>query len=341
MRDSSTSNPLSVKDPALAPFSGIEGGREERIEALIVDHAKPTMERIISRFMYGDSLQGEDADDIVATVTLRLIRKLQAADISESDPIRQFDSYVARLTYNTIYDYMRRRFPERTRLKNRIRYIASTDDRLAIWNAPLGTAVGLAKWRGGEQVLERVELVMATASQVMLDRNRPADAIVAVVRAAGAPVLLGTVTATMAVFWGVSDAENIADAALVDEEPTPLERLESREFFRALWEEIRLLRPQHRTALLLNLRDPEGMNAVALLVLSGVATFDEIADSLEMTKSRLMDLWPGLPLDDNTIAGMIGVTRQQVINYRSSARERLTRRMARRFPGAKGTWTKI
>jgi len=341
MRDSSTSNPLSVNEPAHAPFAGTAGGREEQIESLIVDHAKPTMERIIGRFMYGDSLHGEDADDIVATVTLRLIRKLQAAEISESDPIRQFDSYVARLTYNTIYDYMRRRFPERTRLKNRIRYLASNDDRLAIWNAPAGTAVGLAKWRGGEQALDRLDFGMSNASQVMLDRNRPGDAVVAVVRAAGGPVLLATITATMAVLWGVSDAENVTDASLVDEDPTPLERLESREFFRALWEEIRLLRPAHRSALLLNLRDPEGLNAVALLVLSGVATFDEIAESLEMTTSRLMDLWPGLPLEDNTIAGMLGVSRQQVINYRSSARERLTRRMARRFPGAKGTWTKI
>src|SRR3954469_2174598 len=201
MRDSSTSNPLSANEPAHAPF-GTEGGREEQIETLIVDHAKPTMERIINRFMYGDSLHGEDADDIVATVTLRLIRKLQATEISDSDPIRQFDSYVARLTYNTIYDYMRRRFPERTRLKNRIRYIASNDDRLAIWNAPLGAAVGLAKWRGGEQVLDRLDLGMSNASPLMLDRNRPADALAAVVRAAGGPVLLATLTATVAVLWG-------------------------------------------------------------------------------------------------------------------------------------------
>lgn len=339
MRDSTTSDPLPVKDSVRAPFAGRGEGRAEQIETLIVDHARPTMERIISRFMYGDTLQGEDTDDIVATVTLRLIRKLQAAEISDSDPIRQFDSYVARLTYNTIYDYMRRRFPERTRLKNRIRYIAANDERLAIWNAPLGTAIGLAKWRGGERILDRVDVAINNATPAMLERERPADAVVAVVRAIGAPVLLATATATIAVLWGISDAESVSDAPLIDDEPTPLERLESREFFRALWQEILLLRPLHRAALLLNLRDPEGMNAAALLVLSGVATFDEIAESLGMTTARLGELWPGLPLEDNTIAAMLGVTRQQVINYRSSARERLTRRMSRRFPGAKGTWT--
>jgi hypothetical protein len=34
-----------------------------------------------------------------------------------------------------------------------------------------------------------------------------------------------------------------------------------------------------------------------------------------------------LPLDDATIAGLLGLTRQQVINLRKSARERLARRL--------------
>jgi RNA polymerase sigma factor (sigma-70 family) len=342
MRESSISHPLPVNDPSLASF--IDGGgisRAQQIETLVIDHARPTMERIIARFMYGESLYGEDADDIVATVTLRLIRKLQSTEISDADPIRQFDSYVARLTYNTIYDYMRRRFPERTRLKNRLRYIASNDERLAIWSAPAGTSIGLAKWRGDEHPLEQVELGLDHATSPMLDRARPADAVVTVVRAIGAPVLLATLTATVAVLWGVTDADTIADDALVDCEPTPLQRLESREFFGALWEEILELRPAHRAALLLNLRDPEGLNAVALLVLAGIATFDEIAEGLEISPVRFAELWPNLPLDDLTIAAMLGVTRQQIINYRSSARERLTRRMARRFPGAKEAWTRI
>jgi hypothetical protein len=39
------------------------------------------------------------------------------------------------------------------------------------------------------------------------------------------------------------------------------------------------------------------------------------------------NLWNELPLEDASIASLLGVTRQQVINLRKSARERLTRRM--------------
>jgi hypothetical protein len=38
-------------------------------------------------------------------------------------------------------------------------------------------------------------------------------------------------------------------------------------------------------------------------------------------------LWESLPLEDTTIAGRFRLTRQQVINARKSARERLTRRL--------------
>ena len=40
-----------------------------------------------------------------------------------------------------------------------------------------------------------------------------------------------------------------------------------------------------------------------------------------------------MPLDDLTIAARLGVTRQQVINLRKSARARLTRRMAETHHG--------
>ncbi len=38
-------------------------------------------------------------------------------------------------------------------------------------------------------------------------------------------------------------------------------------------------------------------------------------------------LWNDLPLEDSSIAELLGATRQQVINLRKCARERLERRM--------------
>jgi hypothetical protein len=80
-------------------------------------------------------------------------------------------------------------------------------------------------------------------------------------------------------------------------------------------------------ALLLNLREADGRGCLALFPGTGVASLRQIADALEFPAERFAELWPRLPLDDATIAGLLELTRQQVINLRKSARERLARRL--------------
>ena len=105
---------------------------------------------------------------------------------------------------------------------------------------------------------------------------------------------------------------------------------ENRELAQSLWLEVQELRPSQRVALLMNLRDVKGNNAVALLLLAGIATFNEIAQAMGISAERLSEIWNDLPLADNQIAEVLRVSRQQVINLRKSARERLQRRMTAR-----------
>jgi hypothetical protein len=53
---------------------------------------------------------------------------------------------------------------------------------------------------------------------------------------------------------------------------------------------------------------------------------NDLAGTLEMDRGALDRLWDRLPVDDQTIAKRLGLTRQQVINLRKSARARLARR---------------
>ena len=85
MSEGSKDRPLSINDPAVLPSVVANGvSRAQQIETLILEHARPTMERIITHFLYASSLQEADAHDVVATVTLRLIRKLQACEFKLS-----------------------------------------------------------------------------------------------------------------------------------------------------------------------------------------------------------------------------------------------------------------
>ena len=67
----------------------------------------------------------------------------------------------------------------------------------------------------------------------------------------------------------------------------------------------------------------------ALFAHTHIATLDELAEALELTLREFLELSNELPMEDSLMASHLGLTRQQVINLRTSARRRLARRMRR------------
>jgi hypothetical protein len=103
--------------------------------------------------------------------------------------------------------------------------------------------------------------------------------------------------------------------------------VEKRVFLQRLWDEALQLPRQQRVALLLNMRDAEGRGCISLFPALGIATLRQLAEALEMSAERLAEMWKETPLEDAKIAELLRLTRQQVINARKSARERLARRL--------------
>jgi hypothetical protein len=64
---------------------------------------------------------------------------------------------------------------------------------------------------------------------------------------------------------------------------------------------------------------------------TGTATIPEIAETLGFSREEFACIWNALPLEDLAIADRLGLTRQQVINLRKSARERLIRRLGGKY----------
>jgi len=280
---------------------------------------------VVQRFVRSGELIGrQDAQDIVGTVMLRLVQRLHAAEAGAEPPIESVPDYVAALTFNAVNDHFRTRNPERARLRNRLRYALSHDRRLALWTIAEHLAGGLSAWRGA-QTARREAWPMPESLAARADADRPAEALVALFQAAGEPFLLRALLDTLAPLW-LRQLPQIRLAAPIDR-PTPLDTVQWRSLLAALWSEIAQLRPLQRKALLLNLRDVESEHALDLFVAVGTASMEEIARALEMPPDQLAAVWNELPLDDLRIADMLALTRQQVINLRKSARERLTRRL--------------
>jgi len=123
-----------LNDPQLEPLIRAAGDaeRDAEIERLIVTLVQPLAARVLSR--HSRQLSGigsHDVEDILAGVTFRMVVKLRAVAKSADEAVLQLESYVRALTFNAANHHLRGRYPQRTRVKNRIRYILLHDKRLA------------------------------------------------------------------------------------------------------------------------------------------------------------------------------------------------------------------
>lgn len=312
-----------ANDPLLRPLLEA-GGEEDRasiLQSIMEAVAAPIIDQVLRRQRaVWRHLRSDDLDDLRNTIKLRLLQKLRALEDDPGAAIANFRGYVATLAHHSVQDAARQRFPERNRLKHRVRNIISADPRLAAWPAETSTLCGLRRWEGRSDPAE------PSVDSVPPDRG-PADTLVAMFERSGKPAELDALVDALASLWGVVEPVTEAVPELTDPAPTPHAVLERRRALEQMWQEIRDLRPLQRAALLLNLRDADGGNATALFLLLGVADLEEISEAVSMPPQKLAEVWGTLPLDDLSIAGMLGHSRQQIINLRRSARERLARRL--------------
>lgn len=326
-----TNRLYELNDRALWPLLDApdDRSREAAVEALLVEEVRPVIAAVLQRFRRTEpDLYAEDLEEISSLAAIKLIRKVRAAVADEEHAINVLGDYLATLTYNALYDFRRRRYPERHRLKRNLRYLLTRDSAFALWDSPEGTVAGLAGWKG--QPSKPAAWTRFTATPAMREKTRPAEALQAIFRQLGHPVTFDTLVDRVAELWDVRDVAVASAEPPADDRPDPLSSLEQREYLEKLWSEIRELPENQRTALLLNLRDSGGSNALTLFLLLNIAGAAEVARAAGLTEDELNELWEKLPLDDLTIAERLRLTRQQVINLRKSARTRLARRI--------GTW---
>jgi RNA polymerase sigma factor (sigma-70 family) len=341
--------PVSSGDPVLQPFLRAAGADAERHLAVLVDeHVTPIIRRVVRHQMLGRGAFRqpiEDVEDIEADGVADVLSRL--ADLRDgfnSEPIESFSGYVAAVAQNACHRSVRSRRPNRARLKNRLRYLFSHDPALAIWSGAAGELLcGSAAARGaGAAPDAAAQLARLAHDQPGLRHaasasGRPTEGELArfVARRLSGGVELDDLTELVADVLGISDVVRVDErsgqsaAEPQSRDPSVLTTLAERGDLRRLWQEVLELPVRQRAALLLNLRDADGSGMLGLLPLTGTATMRDIAAALGMPARELAELWGSLPIEDARIAERLGASRQQVINLRKSARERLARRIAR------------
>lgn len=337
-------------DPSLLPFLDATSEPEEAaaLARLNDEQIEPIIRRGLGYKLRFHSSQGDpnlqrpEFEEIYNDVQLRLLKRLRAL---KEDPaqnqIANLRGYVSRVTRNTCDEYLRQRYPLRRSLRDKVRRHLLDHAEFALWeDTEHNWLTGLSGWQRRREMKavrddlhERLKMVWQT---IDVQRLRLHDLLTTIFGVAQAPLDLDRLTELIAGFLGIEDhpVEPLDPYTHVslDEQlgasVNPATLAERRQWLQLLWREICQLPRRQRVALLLNLRNPNGINVITLLPATGVATFEQIAQTLEISAAEFEQLWAQLPLDDLHLAEYLGGTRQQVINLRKTARERLLKRMS-------------
>jgi DNA-directed RNA polymerase specialized sigma24 family protein len=295
---------MSRDDRASDRITGSDGDLNDLLRV-----ADPVICRTLAsrRGLYGT----DDLDDLRSEVLLRLVRRL--ANGGGAD-ILDFEGYVAGVVFHVVDDAMRRRYPERARFANRLRYHIKHRPELVTWLYRGDLVVGLRE--ANDRRIPRAEV---DAGGDVRDMARALDRVLfdgpalfqALVTAFVGDLPRAAAVDAEAISVGQEIASGDADAAGIA---------------RRFWREIEALPERQRVALLLHMRDERGDTGLLQFLASGIGA-GALAQAVGWTRDELQLRWPDLPFDDNTIATLVGATRQQVINLRKCARERLRRRM--------------
>jgi hypothetical protein len=345
-------------DALLLPFlyAQDETESETLLAALICEQVEPVITKIIKSKLrvplnpnqgYERNQDALELAGDLRAVILSDLRRLKSG--SGGKAINNLQNYVAIKAYSACNDYFREKNPHRLRLKSSLRHHLKQNAEFALWESEGHRWLcGLSVWRDArqqmpehftdklQQLTENPKVaLLASLPNVDVQLLSPLELLTAIFERAGHPIEFDRLVSIAAQVWGIKDqpVESFDDesshlrGSMVDASVRVDAALEQRLHLEKLWLEVCSLPRLQRAALLLNLRDAGGASVIAFIPYLKIASRKQLAEALSMSEEQFADLWNNLPLDDTSIAQLLGVTRQQVINLRKTARERLARRM--------------
>jgi RNA polymerase sigma factor (sigma-70 family) len=340
-------------DAELLPFFSAATPQDalRALEKLVVETIAPVVRKILKRKLrfYESGINAaeqnyEDLENDVLVLFIRRLREIKSA--SDDIAIPDVRGYAAAIAYNACYEYTRRKFPERARLKNKIRYSLNQRQDLDLWKTPENLWLGgLSKWERlqpfkNADVNRLIENPFHERLAKYWGKNQDEaylpELLKDVIELIAAPVEIDDLVSIAVNLLKIEETESesydadgsLLRATLPSTDRRQDEIFEQRTVLERLWREIKELPVRQRAALLLNLTDKDGRDIISLLPFMRIAAINQIAEVLEIPPDRFIELWKGLPLEDAAIAELLGITRQQVINLRKSARARLRRRVS-------------
>lgn len=346
-------------DRTLAAFlqTSDAGEREDLLRDLILDQAAPVVRQALRyrlRFYAGGDRPGAanpDAEDLYHDVLAKLVKALNQMHLREDsggDPgempeIKDFRQYAMRVAVNSCNDYLRSKYPLRTRLKDKVRDTLERHREFLVWRSEQGELVcGLVGWgrerlpaAGGERVRaleERPELLCHERLAGGEAQSMPLPKLLQeIFEWACSPMELESLVNATAIlldirehqFESIDDESSLLPNQLSAEAPACDRILEGRVTLEKLWKDICCLPVKQRDTIIYTFNDSKGDDLLSLLFEASIVTPSQMADELGVPLERLLTIWKEMPMRNVDAAILMGVDRQTINKWRFRAKKHL------------------
>jgi RNA polymerase sigma factor (sigma-70 family) len=184
------------------------------LERLILEEAAPVVRRTIRYRLHfyiserGTSPTNPDAEDLYHDILARLVSALRRLVDQRRPPgIVDFRQYAQRVAINGCNDYLRTKYPERTRLRDRLRDLLERQSEFGLWREEGGRQLcGRREWQGSGVVSLDPDRVAALEISLELTGTSSAGLTAGVVRG---PRLVALLTELFRQLGGPVDLDDL------------------------------------------------------------------------------------------------------------------------------------
>lgn len=343
-----------INDPILRPFliakDAVES--ERQLAILFLENAAPRIKKIIMARLHSFFNNYEhhpDFEDLYSEVKTKLVRYLEELKTnSTTRRCKDFRGYVAAIAHNACNDFLRQKYPARTRLYKQIRDLLTAHPDFAIWRNAVENEngdwlCGFACWQGKKVTTRAMDWLQqfyenpdssieAVAQGTDIQIMELDDLVAAIFNQVGESIYVDDIVNIIADIKGIDDLPAISfdndeddfAQSLPDSKLRIDKVLEMREPLKLFWESLCLLPQEEFKVYILYARDTTGEDLITLFLATKIVTESQIAQLLGISIAEFQDLWLSkLPLDNESIARELGIKVERVYKLRCQAGKRL------------------
>src|SRR5262245_44417556 len=287
--------------------------KNQRVISELIDiYADPIIKKVLNQRLNlyfnpqrKDRTQPE-AEDLYQTIVLKLVTSIRNKNIDQaSQNIEEIRNYIAKIAHNVCNDYLRMKYPERNRLKNRLRDLMKRHSGFSCWKAEDQLLCGYSSWAGGMES-SKVAMIMRELEEnenladVLRTNGKEliklelSDLVEELFDRCEGPIEIERLVHMIAGVQGVKDHQKesidsspFSTLRIANAPGRDHEELETRELLRHLWMEVCRLPRNQRKTFALTSGAHTGESLLHTILHEQIVTIAQIYNALEISRDEL------------------------------------------------------